>query len=866
MNSKKQPPQWGLKLLDFLLRTDYSDEIQGDIIEAYAWRLEDVGFVRARLLFIWEVFKSLRPSNLKSFHHFSLNTMIFRNYLKIAFRTLLKNKSVSFINIFGLSAGVAGFFFIFLYTNQILTFDDYNENNEQVFMVYKERVTPDGTQETYDTWVPLKQKLVETYQQVLASARAFGTQARVVKNNRFIEEDILYTDQSIFDILNLPILHGTIEKPFTSKSSIVLSKDLANKYFGRDNAVGEELEIFLPMEDTTLRFQISSVIDELPSNLSYRPDMMVQMETLPTYQEYANEWGSSFLETLVLLRDARDEVYLESDFPNLVEELYGQETRGNTNFKLLPMEAFYDTFTGSQSNAWTLLWIGVGILMIAIINFMNLSTAQASKRAKEIGLRKVLGAFKGQLRTQFVTEAFVLSLIATTIGIGLVYFLIPSFNEFFDVNISFVQFDAWKIFVLVLGLTVALGILSGSYPALYLSSIGAIDVLRSKIGLGGLQFRNVLVIIQFSIALFLIACTIIVRNQISYMSQKEMGFEGESILSISASPNDFTDAENGLNKLNTFKTELSKKSYVREMTNSRAIPTSWTRSFVFVRPDGWEGDPLRMRYTFLDEFFFDTYDINIKYGTGFIPNEQGNRRGNVILNEAAARAFEFDPTLDNAIKIGDDRIPVIGITEDFHFESLENEVAPTLMFYRAPESGSHRSISVKMEMSNLIQKIEEMESMWQQLGSTQEFTYFFLSDRISELYENENRYLGMVTLFSIISILVACLGLYGLTLFVIEKRRKEISIRKVLGAEINSILRLIFGQFTKWVAVAFVISIPGAVYFANGWLESYFYRISISWVTFMIALIIVLGLVLLTVGYQSLRAASANPVKYLKDE
>ena len=860
------PPKWGLKLLDFFLRPDYSDEIQGDITEAYHWRMQEYGSSKAKLIFLWEVLKSLRPTNLKTLYHFSLNTMIFRNYLKIAFRTLLKRKSTSFINILGLSMGVATFIFIFLYTNQILSFDDHHTNKERIFMAYKERITPDGTQETFDTWVPLKDKLLATYQQVKSAARVYPTEARVSKNNRYLTEDIYYTDESLFDILTIPLIHGNENLIFPDKNSIVLSQAMAIKYFDQDNPIGEELEIFLPSEDTTLRFSVSAVFRELPENIGHQTDLMIQMETLPFYAEVANEWGSSFLETLVLVNEKGDEKHLEADFPNLVEDIFGATTRENTNFKLLPMDDFYDTFFGNKTDARTLLGIGIGILLIAIINFMNLSTAQATRRAKEVGLRKVLGAFKGQLRTQFVTEAFVFSLMATLIGVGLVYLALPTFNEFFDVALSMSQFQTTSIILFILILSVSLGLLSGSYPAFYLSSIGAIEVLRQKVGLGGTQFRNLLVILQFSIALFLIACTFIVRSQIQFMSQKEMGFNGEGIMTISASPNDFTDTENGLNRLNTFKNELSKKSFVAEISCSRAVPTSWTRSFIFVRPDGWEGDPLRMRYTFLDEYFFDTYDIGMKYGTGFIPNEEGSRRGNVILNEAAAKAFEFDLSEDNAIKIGNDRIPVIAVTEDFHFESLANEVAPTLMFYRNPESESHRNISLKMEMSNLIEKVEEIEKLWNQLGSTQEFSYSFMDDRIVELYENEKRYLGMVTLFSVVSILVACLGLYGLALFIIEKKRKEISIRKVLGAEINTILQMIFGMFTKWVVIAFFISIPLAVYFANEWLESYFYHIAISWTTFAFALLIVLGLVVLTVGIQSIKAASANPVKYLKDE
>lgn len=792
--------------------------------------------------------------------------MIFRNYFKIAFRSLLIRKSTSFINIFGLSIGVAAFIFIFLYTNQILTFDDYHKKKDEIFMVYKERLTPDGTQETYDTWVPLKNRLKDNYEQIKEAGRIYSSEARILKNSQFLEEDIIYTDESIFDIFTFPLLYGNPKDIFPNKNSIVLSVEMASKYFGKANAIDEELEIFIPDEDTTFRFRVSAVIDRLPQNLSHQPDLMIEMEALPFYSDYANEWGNSFIDTYVLLKDGGDQASLESDFPDLIESIFGKETRKNTNFKLLPMERFYDTFIGNKADARTLLWIGIGILCIAIINFMNLSTAQASRRAKEIGLRKVLGAFQGQLRTQFITEAFVISLLATMVGVAWVILLLPTFNNFFEVTLSLDVFSIGEVVILVVGVAVALGLLSGSYPAFYLSSIGAIEVLRQRLGFSGTKFRNALVIVQFSIALFLIASTLIVRNQINYMAQKEMGFDSNGVLAIGASPADFTDREVGVNKINTFETALASKSYVKEVTKSRHVPTFWSGSFTFVRPDEWTGDPLRMRFTFMDANFFNTYDIKIKHGSNFLPDTEGDQRNSVILNEAAMKAFQFNPKDQNVIRVGDTRLNVVGVTEDFHFETLQNEVAPTLMLHRTPGNGAHRNISVKMDMSNLVERIEEIETMWNELGSTKEFTYTFMDDRMQELYENEERYLGMVTMFSIISIIVACLGLYGLTLFIIEKRRKEISIRKVLGAEISTVLKLIFGEFAKWVVIAFIISVPISIYFAGDWLQSYYYRIDISWVTFALALIIVLALVILTVGYQSLRAASANPVKYLKDE
>lgn len=869
MKISHQPPRWALRFLEFFLRTDFSDEIQGDITEAFHWRVEEEGLFKARLLFIFEVLRSLKPVNLKSFHYLSLNTMIFRNYIKIAFRTLLKRKSTSFINIFGLAIGVAAFAFIFLYTYQIFTFDDHHVNKERTFLAYKERITPDGTQATYDTWMPLKDRLLADYTQVEHSARYYTTDASIKKNNRYLEESIVYTDPELFDIFTFPIVSGNSANMFPTKNSVILTEELALKYFDSYEVVGESLEIFLQEEDTTMRYQISAVIKDHPVNASMRPSLIIPAESIPVYPELANNWNSSFLETYVLLKSSEDAELMEADFPDLVESIWDAETRANTNFKLLPFDEVYDTFFGDSANARTLLAIGLGILLIAIINFMNLSTAQASQRAKEIGLRKVLGAFQGQLRTQFITESFVMSLIATLLGLLIVVLTIDQFNQFFDVSISLNQFSLFQLIGGFAILITILSILSGSYPALYLSSIGAIEVLRQKLGMGGSStFRNALVVLQFTIALFLIASTIIVSRQINYMSGKNMGFDSEGILVISASSRSFTDREFGLTRLNTFKNELRNKSYISSISSSRSVPTSWTRSFTFVTPNDWEGDPLRMRYTYVDANFFDIYDIPVKYGNDFLPDSEGDQRSSVILNEAAMNAFKFSPEDENIIVLGREmRVNVVGVVEDFHFETLQNEVAPTLIFHRVADNpAAHRMITVKMDMNNLSQRIEEIEAMWNDLGSTQEFTYSFMDDRVANLYEDENRYLGMVGMFSVISICIACLGLYGLTLFIIEKRRKEISIRKVLGAEINTILKLIFADFTKWVVIAFVISVPFVVYFLSEWLESYHYRISISWITFGFSLLIVLGLVILTVGYQSLRAASTNPVKHLKDE
>ncbi|MFY0689288.1 MAG: ABC transporter permease [Cyclobacteriaceae bacterium] len=866
-NQVDQPPKWAERILNFCCRSDYRDEIIGDLHEAYYWRLAKQGTSKARSRFVWETFLSLKPQNLKTSYHIAINTMIFRNYFKVALRNLVRRKSTSFINIFGLATGATAFIIIFLYTSQILSFDDYHEDKKRIFLAYKERVTPDGIQPAYDTWVPMAKRLKADYPEVEFASSVYQTAAKVIKQNQFIDDNIFYSDQSFFDIFSYELLHGQSASVFPEKRSIAISRDRAIRYFGQEDVIGQLMEVFLPDEDTILTFSVSAVLADFPENISLQPQMMIQMESIPVYPEIADNWGSSFLETYVKLETSESASNLEAKFPDLVEAIWDLETRGNTNFKLLPFESYYDTFIGDKSNARILLMIGIGILVIAAINFMNLSVAHASRRLKEIGMRKVLGAFRNQVRSQFIFEAFITSFLAMLLAVTLVAITIPFFNDFFDVSITWQILPFNELILFLTAMVVFLGIISGLYPALYLSSLRSLDVLQKRVQLGRRSvFQNSLVVVQFVIALFLISSALLIRNQILFMSNGDMGFSDENMLVINASPNDFLNSDQGAVKLNTFKNELKTKSYVKDVALSRSYPTDWTRSFTFVVPDGWTGDRLRMRYTYVDANFLKMYGINMISGRHFLADSEGSQRESVILNRAAMEAFEFEPNEPNVIKIGDRRLNVVGISEDFSYESLQVDVAPHLIFHRTADNPAHRYISINIETSHLSEKLDELERMWNELGSTNEFTYHFLDDRVAQLYEAENRYLGLVTLFSIVSIIVACLGLYGLTLFIIEKRQKELSIRKVLGAETGKILGLIIRDFAKWVLLAFVISIPFVISFVGKWLEDYHHRLPISWVTFLITLILVLVLVILTIGYQSLKVAFSNPVKYLKDE
>ncbi len=867
MGTKINPPNWPIRLLEILCRVDLRDEIIGDLQEAFQWRLATEKTSKARVKFIYESLLSLKPQNLKTFHVLSINTMIFQNYFKVVSRNLLRRKTSSFINIVGLSLGITAFLLIFLYTFQIFSFDGIHTNKERIYLVYKERITPDGVQPTYDTWVPMANRLKKDFPAVKSASSIYTADSKVIKNEQFIDEDIIYADQDFFDLFSYPLVRGQNSDVLPEMKSLALSKSYAYKYFGDTDPIGQSVDIFLQEEDTTLTFQVSAIIGDFPENTSIQPHMVIRMDGLPFYPDVKENWGSSFLETFVLLDERSNMNQLEAQFPELIEQIWDHKVRENTRFKLLPFVSYYDTFLGSKKDARTLLLIAIGILFIAAINFTNLSVANAAHRLREIGVRKVLGAFKGQVRTQFLFEALITSFISIALAWLFVILITPFFNEYFDLTISLWVMGVWELIAMSFAMTLLIGLLSGIYPALYLSSLRSLDAIQKKVTLGGRNgLRNTLVVVQFAIALFLITSTLLIREQISFMMDSDMGFSGENTLVIRASPASFTNSEVGAGKLKTFREELKRLSYVEDASLSRTYPTQWTRSFTFVRPAGWTGDPLRMRYTYMDANFLSMYEIPLISGGYFLPDLEGNQRESVILNKAAMEAFGFEPYGEHYIEIGNNKIRVVGITENFNYETLAEEVHPTLMFHRTADNLAHRFISLKLETSNLNPKIEEMEAMWNQLGAIDEFSFQFLDERVTQLYEAEDRYMGLVATFSVIAIVVACMGLYVLSLFVIENRQKELSVRKVLGAETREILIIIIRSFTKWVLIAFIISIPLVIVFFMGWVETFFNQAPLSWVTFLMTILLVLGLVLFTVGYQSLKVAIANPVKYLKDE
>ncbi len=789
-----------------------------------------------------------------------------RNYLNIAVRNILKHKVYSTINVVGLAAGIAATIVIVLFARYELTYDQFHTNSENIYLVYKERVTPNGLQPTYDTWVPMLEQMQSDFPEIENGTRIFFNGGATINiDETTFTENIYYVDPGYFEIFDFPLAQGNNDKPFSNVNSVVISKELAAQFFGNADPIGKSLQI-----DHQVTYIVTGVLDDYPPNAFWENGIVVPIKSFPRYEEFQEQWGSSFISTLIMLPPNYDPMALEAKFPDFIKSVWDEEVQQRTNFRLLPLHESYNTFVGDNSDSYILLYIALGIIIIASINFMNLSTARSMERAKEIGMRKVMGAQRKQLIAQFLSEAVLMTTTALILGVLAAEMTLPRINEMFAMQLEIPYLDEPISIVILLAFGLVVGFLSGSYPAFYLSNFKILSAIKGLFSKGGgVNLRNSLVVLQFTLSIMLIIGTMVIADQIKYMKGADLAFNKDNLMVIPVSAGDFEDTEGAQERIQTFRNEISRHNSVVATTTSRHVPGRWSGSNAFVRPEGFEGNPLRMRFTYLDAEFFNTYQISLIEGPGFLPDTEGDQRQKVVINQAAMKAFGWETITDKALVLGSSgrfRVEVVGLIEDFNYETLQAEVAPILHFHRVPTNGTHRYITLRTSSDQFSETLEFIESKWDVLGATRDFEYFFVDDDMAQMYALEDRLLTMVSIFSILSIFVTCLGLFGLSSFIIEKRRKEIGIRKVLGASSTGIAILISSNFSKLVIVSFILAAPLAYIIMNQWLDGFAFHTSVSWTVFALAIIVSLGISWLTVSIKSLKAAIANPVDTIREE
>ncbi|PIB38207.1 ABC transporter permease [Maribacter sp. 4G9] len=797
-----------------------------------------------------------------------------KNYIKIAWRNLLKNKGYSAINIGGLAIGMTCFLLIAMFIKNELSYDSYHEKGDRIFRAVHHN-SPDNTE---DRWIwgnaPVGPALKSDFPEILEIVQFSGRSDVLLEYNKrsFQESNCFYMDPTVFDVFTWPLISGNPKTALEAPYSIVLTESTAKKYFGDEDPMGKAIKGVGGRANDGV-YTVMGVMKDVPSNSHFNFDVLMSMSSFyETRPEIFDFWGYVDFYTYFLVDENFDQQAFQAKMPAFLERNRPEEDAEyyyDLSFEPLS-EAYLQSeaarqpgITGSLSNIYIFAIIGLFILIIACINFMNLATARSLERAKEVGIRKVIGANKKGLVYQFLGESLTMVFLASILGIALVFLCLPAMR-----GITGKPFLTEEIFdsstvLLYAGMALIIGLLSGSYPAFVLSSFKPSSVLKGvfRTSQNGNRLRKGLVIFQFSLSIALIASTVIVYFQLGFMLDKNLGFDREQQLVI-----DFNWDGEVLDNMETIKSEFMELPEVVSVAGSRTVPGSHfpAAGTSIQTPEG----QMKNFDPFLYEIDFDFiphYEIEVVAGRPYSREFVTDSTQAMVVNEAAAKSFGYanpEDIIGKRFEQWGREGTIIGVVKDFNYLSLHQKVAPLTLRYS--QYGKYLSLKVKSE--NIQQAISNIENKWAELVPHRPFLYSFLDDSFNQQYEADFKFKNLFTIFSFLAILIACLGLLGLATYSAVQRTKEIGVRKVLGAEVSSIALLLSKDFLKLVLLAILIATPFSWYAMNKWLNDYAYQIDIQWWVFALSGGIALAIALATVSFQAIKAARANPVKSLRTE
>jgi putative ABC transport system permease protein len=808
---------------------------------------------------------------------------MFNNYLKIAFRNLKRYKAYSLINIAGLAIGIACCLLIVLFVRDELSFDRFHEHKNQIYRVIVQQPGQFYMNTDYlaVTPAPLASALKEEFPEVITATR-FDQSVNVIistENKRFYEDGFLWADDRFFDIFSFPLLKGDPSKALSGPYSMVISERMAHKYFGDEDPIGKILA-FSNRHD----FTVTGIMKDVPPNSHLQFDFLASLMTLKSIrgqEDYLESWGNYSYYTYILLPEGYSPKDLEKKFPGFVEKYFGERlrrlrqqdpTRQASRFFLQPVKRIHlyshINFEVSPNSdikkIYLLSALALIILLIACINYMNLATAGSATRAKEVGMRKVIGAQRRQLIRQFIGESVFLSFFAILLAAIMVRLFLPVFNSLTDKNLRLHFFHDSELFIGLIGVALLIGIISGSYPAFFLSSIRPTAILkgRFKTEVKGSILRRMLVILQFAASIVLIINTVIIYSQIEYIRNKKLGFNREQVVVLPVKDRELRENPE------SFKHELLQNPAVIGCTASTWLPNNIRTNVGDTIWEGMEeGADLQVYLLETDHDFIGLFEIELVEGRNF-SREFSTDSQAYILNEAARKIFGWDKALGRRFGFrrwtGTEEIGrVIGVVKDFHFLSLHQEIQP-LVIHLAENLAPY--LSLKIITENIPGTIGFLEEKWKKFSPNYPFEYFFLDDDFKKMYRSEMRLGKIFITFTVLAVFIACLGLFGLASFTSEQRTKEIGVRKVLGASVSNIVVLLSKEFSKWVLFGSLIAWPVAYYIVSQWLQSFAYRLFIGIWIFLLPTVLALFLAIITVSFKAVKAALANPVDALKYE
>jgi putative ABC transport system permease protein len=812
---------------------------------------------------------------------------MFLNYLKVALRSIFRNKLTSFINIAGLALALSSALLITFYVVDELSYDKHHPQADRLYRVTRYFYDQDGNASLRLANVapPIGMLMRNDFPEIEKLFRMLPINTTVTlredgqEDKSFREPNIFISEPEIFDMLEVNLTEGNKTTALEKPGTMVLSEAMAEKYFGSTQVQGKTLELFgFPV-------QITGVYKPFKPQTHFHPDFLVSFSTLNDSTVYGRRrletnWGNNAFGTYLVLKEGEDANALERTFPDFLDKHFGTFARANfgappdfvaSKVTSLQLQKVSDIHLhshlddeleppGNINTVYLMGTIGLFIILIAGFNFINLSTAQATKRAKEVGIRKVAGAFKTQLMNQYLSESVVISLFACALALGAGYFALEWLNNFTGKSISF--FGNPLLLLAMVGGTFVIGILAGLYPAFVISAFRPAVILKGKQSGGKPILRRALVVVQFSISIVLIIATAVIFSQLDYLNNKDLGYAKDQVITL--------PYYNDLNtNFDAFYNALTEHSSIKNAGRSSRIPTG--RLLDSMGAQMRKGDSLqnvgsRIAYIRVDHTFFDTYSIPFVAGRNFSKEVRTDDSLGYVLNEAALVAMGIDDpatVIDQEFTYGGVNGKVIGVVKDFHFESLHQTINPIIFLIQRP---AYNSLSVQVTGTNFQDGLNHIERVWREFLPGRLFEYTFMNERYSNLYQNETRQSQLFTGFSMLAIFIACLGLFGLATFNTLQRIKEIGIRKVLGASVPNILNLLSREIVVLVIAANVMAWPVAWYFMDKWLNTFAYRIEMNVWLYVLAACIAIAIALITVSSQTLKAAMSNPAHTLRYE
>lgn len=799
------------------------------------------------------------------------------NYIKVGLRNINRNKAFSALNIAGLSIGIACCVLISIYVKNELSYDTYNTQYEHTYRVLhhfggaeEAKLKRSIPLNEYQVWgvAPVSEAIQDYYPEIKSVFRFTTANPWLIeyKHNRFQENDIIFADSTAFEVFDWPVLAGNPATALVAPNTIVLTKRIAEKYFGEDNAIGETLIL-----DSDEPFQVTAVID-LPVNSHFKFDAMISMSTFKKMRPgIFDSWGYVDFYTYFTTHPDTDIDKMQQSVPDLIKRHATEEEGYTIAFEPLA-DAYLQSPAGRQpgavgnlSNIYIFVSVAIFILLIACINFINLSTSRSVERAKEVAIRKTIGSGRGALVAQFLIETILLTSLSSVIAIGLIALALPYLELLSGKTLPVQWLLSYEYLLLALLFILTIGLLAGAYPAVMFSKFQPVKVLKGsfKTSGEGIWLRKSLVILQFTLSVILLVGASVIYNQLDHLRQYDMGFDPEQVLVI-----DYGWDINVQLNLDKIKTEFLNHPDVKIISASRATPGDFfpnggtgiedgNGEIVFKSPAIYE----------IDEDFIPTYDMTMTAGRNFSRDFPTDSTTALLLNEAAAKMFGYANPEDIVGKKFDQwgrQGRVIGVVKDFNYVSLHEDVEPLALRYGIYYNTS--MLSIRLVSQNHKNTLQELEGIWNDLVPHRPFLAHFEDDKFNDQYEADERFGMIVATFSGLAILVACLGLFGLTVYSTAQRAKEIGIRKVLGAPVIQIVALLSKDFMTLFASSLIISIPLSWYMMSSWLDSFAYRISMGWELFLIAAVITLLISLLTISWKTVSTALANPVKSLRDE